>query len=659
MDLSQLSTEDLKALQGGDISKVSTAGLQTLRGAPAPAAEPSALERVGNAVKSSLPYGAADIAGSGAANLLTKIGGGLHGLYKLATGQGADAAADAVNADAEQYHTEANSPGAQTIQKGLGYVAKPFEAVAAPLDRAIAGAGPGISTAVPAVSEGIQDVASILPVGKFAQAAVDASRAAKVAGAAAGGVEGAAKPVVGTGANAIETGRAAGAKFTPAAVESRQPGAALAGDIPKPLTGVSLEDRRAINLHNQDWSTQKAGETLGLKSATDLPKKAFEDAKQPHFDTYKETGDTLGPGLTGSQNFTDTLEGLLADTSPTQLKGAAVPQTNRILNAAKSGNLSGPQMVKDMSWLRANGGKSVAKALEGEMETQLAATPAGSQQLGKFQDARTGLAQINTLQEATKGGQLDAGKLAELDQKYPNLLTGNLKLIAQSAAAAPQDFRLPSGIAPGSSPVSKGLLQQVPLVGTGAHMALKVGEKALGYAGKKLAPSLFDPTSDAFQNRFGRAASPTEASYFQDFGKRPAAPSKAFELAPSPGTAGGVAQREMGLPQGNYQPAPGLQLAHPEGEVGVNPTQLGMQLAQGRAAAPGIELAPSPGELGEAPSRQLGMEIAQGRPLEDQKLALKPTEGTIEPHQPSLLGHEGTPEGGSRGKPKAKKRVKD
>jgi len=83
-----------------------------------------------------------------------------------------------------------------------------------------------------------------------------------------------------------------------------------------------------------------------------------------------------------------------------------------------------------------------------------------------------------------------------------------------------------------------------------------------------------------------------------------------------------------------------------------------MTLPEGPPAAPKLDLAPPEGSVGVNPV-QLGMQIAQGRPLEEQHLALKPTEGTIEPHQPSLLGHEGTPEGGSRSKPKAKKRGKE
>lgn len=639
MDLSQLSTEDLKALQGGDISKVSTAGLQMLRSPTPAAAAPPVAEKppagyednpatgyhyrpntlTDNPLTRSPIYGAADVAGSGVLNLLGKIAAGYHGLSNLVTFEGADKAADTVNADRAAMHTEASSPGAKTVQNAAGTVAAPFQAAAAPLDKAIANAGPLVSTAVPAVSEAIQDISSLAPIGA-------AGRAAKVADEAALAAK-SAKPVVGTGQQAIETGRAAGFKFTPAAVESRQPGA----DVPNPIGGVSLDDRRAINLHNQARATELAGEHIGVSNATTLPAKAFEDAKQPHIQTYRDTGNVLGSGLTGSPDLVSSLEAQVADTSPkTALPGPVATQTSRILNAAKSGNLSGPQMVSDISWLRANGGRSVANSLENEMETQLAKTPAGSQQLGDFRDARTSLAQINDLQRAAAkgGGQISLPHLVAIDAKNPNLLTGTPKLLAQTAAAAPQDFRLPSGVAPGSSPVSAGFLQKIPLAGTASHAILSGAEKGIKWAAKKVAPAQLDVTSDAFQNRLGRVATPAEASYFKDLGKRPSAPSQPFELQNAPGA------------------------------TGIQPQQLGMDLAQGRPAAPNIELAAPEGQLGEPPSRQLGMEIAQGRPLEDQKLALKPSEGELEPHQPSLLGHEGTPEGGSR-KPKGRKRGKD
>lgn len=601
---------------------------------------PSVSDNLSDAVTGSLPYGAADIAGSGVLNLLGKIAAGYHGLKTLATTDGSfgdriDAAADTVNKDRADMHTDANSAGAQTIKQGMGYVAKPFEAVAAPLDKAIANAGPGISTAVPAMSEGIQDIAGLSPLRALSEATA--------VGRGAAAVEGGAKPVVGTGDQAVQTGRSAGYKYTPGAVESRNPAAAVAGDVPQSFA-VNAADRRAINLHNQARTTELAGEHLGKPNATSLASQDFEDARQPHYDTYKATGQAVGNGLTGSPDFVSTLGAQLADTSP---KGALKPtvavQTQRILAAARTGNMSGPQMVSDISWLRANGGRSVANTLEDEMESQLGAQ---SPQLTKFREARTGLAQIRNLQDATTGGQVDATDLMRQDERFPGMLTGTPKLIAQSAAAGPQDFKLPSGIQPGSSPVSK-----PTWAGVAKTVAGKVAKIAL--------PEKFDVPSDAFQNRFGREASPTESTYFPTLGRRPGAPSQAFELQPSPGSAAGAPlQRGMELPQGG-PPREQLGLTAPEGEVGMTPRQLGMEVAQGGPPREQLGLVPPEGNVGVNPI-QLGMQVAQGRPMGEQRLGLQQSPAGIEPHQPSLLGHEGTPEGGSRKPaPKAKKRGKD
>lgn len=593
-------------------------------------------------VKGSALYGAADIAASGASKLGGKIAGGIAGLAQgagnaLGVTDGSTSAADRVAAvkGAPMFNYEADSPGAQKLQSGMSAIAKPFQAVAAPIDKAVDKLPNGPQTVIHGAEEAIPDVASVLPLGQI-------GRIAKTADAAAV-VDGAATPHVAPGANAITTGRAAGFKFTPGGAESRMPSAAANGEIPQSFA-VTPNDRRAINLHNQAKVTELSGQQIGKEGATELAQKDFEDAKVPHLKTYNDTGAVLGSGLKGSDDLVSTLQSRLADNTQTALKGPVASQTQRILNAASSGNLSGPQLVKDISWMRANGGRSIASALESEMDSQLATANAGPQ-LDKFRQARTGLAQIYNLQDATKGGQIDASKLAALDQKNPNLLTGNLKLIAQTAAASPQDFRLPSGVQPGSSPISKP---------TWAGAAKVVA----GKAAKVLAPARFDATSDAFQNRFGRAATPAEASYFPDLGKRPAAPSKPFELQQPPGSAA-VPPRQgaIDLPPGR-EPAPKLDLAPPEGEVGVNPQQLGMQIAQGRPAAPSLDLAHPEGNVGVNPT-QLGMAIAQGRPMGEQQLGLKPTEGSLEPHQPSLLGHPGTPEGGGPSKKKPKPKAKD
>lgn len=689
MDLSQLSTEDLKALQGGDISKVSTEGLQMLRGTPA---APSKLDQLGSNISQSPVVGGAELLAhhiTGAlASLPAMVAGAGASVGKLA---GGDVDPDKVYADTKNTFTYApqsasgkagiateNAAG-QKVGEAVKPVVQPVvDASNAAIDKTGA-AAPYVRDIVHGVGGGVANAAGLAPLVPAARvldlaALPEAEQAAFRARPSVGpapvapAVEGAAKPVVGTGQAAIETGRAAGFKFTPGAVESRQPG----GNVPQPFS-VTPEDRRAINLHNQARATELAGEHIGVPNAKTLPNAAFEKAKVPHFGTYTETGQVLGSGLKGSDDLVSTLQGQLADVTPQgALKPAVATQTKRILAAAQSGNLSGPQMVKDISWLRANGGRSVASQLENEIESQLSKapaappavgpgetpyipkTPAGPQQLEKFRDARQSLAQINDLQRAAAkgGGQISLPHLVAIDAKNPNLLTGTPKLLAQTAAAAPQDFRLPSGVQPGSSPLSGGVLGKIPLVGKGTEMLLHAGEATVKYGAKKLVPSYFDPQSEAFQNRFGREAGPAEAGYFKDLGKRPAPPSKPFELAPSPGKAFDPRQGGLGpLPEGPG-PREQLQLAPPEGTV-YEPHQIGMQVGQGPPAREVLGLSHPEGEVGVKPV-QLGLEVAQGRPIDQQRLGLESGPSGIEPHQPSLLGHEGTPEGGSRSKPKPK-----
>jgi hypothetical protein len=616
--------------------------------AATPPAEPGVLDKVGDALVNSNPLvGAVEKAGQGATGLLSKIAGGYAGLARLFSGGGADAAADTVHAVQDAGTYQPRSYAAHVLDQAGAAVEKPFDAAAAPIDKAVKDSNnPVVQAVAPAAAEAVGDIAGLVGPGKAGGKAV-AARAAE-----SPIVEGAAKPALGAGKTAVETGRSAGFKFTPAGVESRMPDAALKGEIPQ--APASLEQRREINLHNQAKTTELAGQQIGKDGATELSPADFDTAKKPHQKTYTDTGSMLGDGLKGSDDFVNTLKARLADNTQTQLKGQAASQSQRILNAAQSGNLSGPQMVKDISWLRQNGGRSVAKMLEDEMERQLGA---GNPQLQKFRDARTGLAQINNLQEVTKGGQIDARALAKLDADNPGLLTGNLKIIAQSAAASPQDFGLPSGIKPGSSPVSKGPLQKIPLVGTTTHAVLGAVQKGIGYVAKKVAPSRLDVTSDSFQNRFGREATPTERSYMQDFARKAGLPTRAFELeAPEGSTGVTPAQRELTLPPG-LPPRPGLDLEAPEGRA-FEPHQPGLELPPGLPPRPGLDLEAPAGEVGVKPT-QLGMQLAQGRPLEEQRLGLKHPEGTAhEPHQPSLLGHPGTPEGGS-GKKKAKKRGSD
>ena len=59
-------------------------------------------------------------------------------------------------------------------------------------------------------------------------------------------------------------------------------------------------------------------------------------------------------------------------------------------------------------------------------------------------NARRQFAQIYTVQDALQGGQVDPQAIGNVHQKYPNLLTGNLRLIGSAAQELPADMRLPT-----------------------------------------------------------------------------------------------------------------------------------------------------------------------------------------------------------------------
>lgn len=596
------------------------------------------------------PVGGAEMLGSGISGALARIPAGIAGLGTGAVNtvaglvgapQPLPDAADVVRKtqDALTYHPLSNSGqgGQEMLGKGVGYVADKADKGLGTVGQAVGGdTGENLArTVVPAV---LDAATSVTPLAGGLGALGAAEKAAIV--------EGAAKP---TGATPIEAGRSLGFKYRPSDVASRAPAEKVPGLNREGFTG-SGDLQKNLNKSNTALATDHAGQEIGLPAGkTALRDADFATAQQPHLQVYKATGEAVGPSVAGSDQVKQELAAALRDQNPkTALSPKVASQVQRIYNALDTGNYSGPQMVKDMSWLRKQGklvpgARDVASSIEGEVERILNGK-GNPQQVQAFREARTGLAKVQNVQDATTGGQVDLQDLRRLNESKPGLLTGRLKIMADAAAAAPGSLRLPTG-GVGSA------VKATTIAGAGKEIAGKLA--------KKFIPGV-DVGSESFQAKhFGRQATPTEQSYIPSVGKRPAPPSKAFALE-APGGSAGLPPRQgaLELPPGR-EPAPKLDLVSPEGALGEAPSrQLGMQIAQGRPAAPRIDLAPPEGALGEAPSRQLGMEIAQGRPLDEQRLALRPTEGEIEPYQPSLLGHEGTPEGGSR-KPKAKKRGKD
>lgn len=434
------------------------------------------------------------------------------------------------------------------------------------------------------------DVASgATKVGGDVAALTGAAQAPKALASVAGGVadaaKGAASLVKGTGADVagaeglagspLQAGRALGFKYAPSDVASRAPADAIAGEVPgikrEGLVG-SPEVRKTATLENTANATKVAGKFLkGGENVTELTPKLFDDAQQPDYAVYKTTGDQVGAGKTGSADFQQALTDAVADQRPQAVLAPKVSnEAQRLLAAAKSGNLSGPNMVQSISWLRANGGRAVANAVEDELERQVAASNPTSDMVGAFRDARTHIAQVRQLQDATTGGQIDLQALRRAHEKTNGaVFTGPLKVMAEAAAAAPGSMRLPIG-GVGSTVKAKSLYE--------------AGKNAVGAVAKKVIPGV-DPLGETVQNRFGSTGGFTDEE-LANYGRKP--------------------KKETPF-----------ELSAPEGHADVPPSQLGMALAQ-------------------------------GRPLEEQYLQLKPPEGEagVPPSQLDMLGHVDTPAGG-------------
>lgn len=544
---------------------------------------PLDLRRGGQPVIPNPIEGALERGGEGIQTLAGKVVSGLHGLTHLGQGD----AADVINADRAALtpaHSQSSSAQQFDALARTALASPAVEAAAAPLDKAIENAGPGVRTAVPAAAEAIQDVASVLPLGAV-------GRAAKAADAGTVGVEGAAKPSTVT---PLETARGAGYQAPPSVVKASNPSAEVPGTAREAIVGPTGL-RADANEANQVISTKLAGKEIGLPSATKI---TADDAAKfratgpgPKYDTVAEKLGYMPPDTAAASE----LSALVEDQNPaTALAPKARTNVDRIVNKIGSGGYTGKDWIKDVSWLRENGARSAADALEDMAERHLTAQ-GDTQTLALHRGARTDFAKSYDIQNAIgRGGQIDAQQLRALDDKYPGLLTGNLKVIATAARELPEVTRLPGAD-----------------TGPGVHTKLQAVHNAVGGVIKKL-PGM-NPMSEAFQNaKFGREMSPTEQSYVPSFGnrskeplsQRPAElfPTGDLSLAPGTGVGGTATPRGEGIPLADVL------------STGVEkPAPLGLSLAPMGAPAPqGIPFRVDPAHmagdltLAEEPPRRVG-----------------------------------------------------
>ena len=402
-------------------------------------------------------------------------------------------------------------------------------------------------------------------------------------------VEGAAKPSTAT---PLETARGAGYQAPPSVVKASNPSESVPGTTRESIVGPTAI-RGDANEANQIVTTKLAGKEIGLPNATKI---SADDAAAfrakgpgPKYDTVAEKLGYMPPDTAAANE----LSALVEDQNPaTALAPKARTNVDRIVNKIGSGSYTGKDWIKDVSWLRENGARSAADSLEDMAERHLTAQ-GDTQTLALHRGARTDFAKSYDIQNAIgRGGQIDAQQLRALDDKYPGLLTGNLKVIATAARELPEVTKLPGAD-----------------TGPGVHTKLQAVHNFIGAGIKKL-PGM-NPMSEAFQNaKFGREMTPTEQSYVPSFGRRtqeplserPPDPTGGLTLAPDNGPITPPRADRGGIPLADVL------------STGVEkPAPLGLSLSPMGASAPqGIPFRVDPAHmagdlaLAEEPPRRLG-----------------------------------------------------
>lgn len=545
------------------------------------------------AINENPAVGALELGGQAATGALSRIPAGFAGLVHagtnaagLTTGNPADTVTGVEHALTYQPRTDA----AQEEGADIGATAAAGVHALAPVDRALGtaadatGHGPLIRSAVPAIADAVTNV---LPLTKGLGAAAEAP-----------GVVGAPSDL-----DPLATARAAGFKTSPTNASLRnptmQPG--VKAQIGEVASGGNDAITNANNIDNTARSTQLAGQQMGLgDNVTKITVPDLKTAKAAPGAAYDLTGQALGD-FKPTSNMQNLLKDAASDNSVDSTSAARTAANKVLANIQDDGTYKGggTQLVQDISSLRESPNtRPIANILEDEMDRQ--AQNSLSPTLAKnYRDARRQFAQIYTVQDALQGGQVDPQAIGAVHQAYPNLLTGQLRLIGSAAQELPADMKLPTSS-------DAGALDSL-IGGT---------KKALG--------SIVRPImrSDAVQTKlFGPQANAGGQSYFPTFGQAPEASAEPLKLALAPGSAGRVMPSEGGPHGAQIEAAvppnarPLIDLQQPEGQVGrPTPVQGGMPLPEG------------PESISGAPPSSAGANNL-----------IRPLGEAFQPHQPDLF----------------------
>ena len=197
--------------------------------------------------------------------------------------------------------------------------------------------------------------------------------------------------------------------------------------------------------------------------------------------------------------------------------------------------------------------KGIADAYEDFVGRQLAANPSAGVSLEDWQNARTAFAKNYAVQAAIKGTSVDASKIAALQRKDPDRLTGGLQLIAEqhnryplSTGFGPNTFD-PGGV--GASGTPQGIVARHvtgPLLGAG--IGSLVGGPAGTYLGGATGLLASEGAQSILRKALGGSAEagrsvaaraledPQLRSLFETL-EKPEPPTPPLDLTPPPGRA--------------------------------------------------------------------------------------------------------------------------
>lgn len=308
--------------------------------------------------------------------------------------------------------------------------------------------------------------------------------------------------------------RAAGMKVLPSDVER------VTGKKPS-LTdrlaeAIAPEDvRREMTMENQQQANTLAREKVGAPEGARLNDAGIEKLKEPHFGTYEEVQEAINI-VPPSEDY------LFALDDATQRAGfpaGSKPTVTEVISALRTKARRKKNNPQADDKLEAEGqlAEQAADRLEDAMGAELKAT--GQEDLlTKYQDARTALAELNDVKKSQRGGNVDPQALRKLDKKSQGRMTGGTKLLADIA----EDFPEVRSSMSGAGKKGAGPGDKEGFIKAGAKKAARGVVKGVSaVTGGKLGDRLL-VESEGFQNRMGQAATPTERTYFADYGKKPA-----------------------------------------------------------------------------------------------------------------------------------------